>query len=300
MRPLLYRIALSTIAMFVLVFRWPTVDAQPAPGAPAPVSATQLERARKLTEEALAAESNKEYVTAIALYQRAYQIVPHPLLQFNIGQAYMLAQDFVQAEIYYRLYLTRDPNGPGAARAREFLASRSTTSPDLSERRSTTEGGHPPGQIEPISAASDKNGPRQAPDVETPVASPRISDAEARYKRARHIQRTGYKLLGGGLGLGVVAFGLAFYRADVGRGLGIAALLTTSTGIGVAWYANNQIRAAKSIAWSPVLGPGFTGVAFTGTFPHSHRPDKRRHPSPSSAPPLPKPLGGSIPSCFGC
>jgi len=248
--------SLSAAVMIAFVLRWSMIEAQAAPVALPPISAILRTTAKKLTNEAIAAESAKDYVRAISLYQQAYRVMPHPILQFNIGQVYRLVGDLVEAERYYRVYLVLDPNGQAASMAREFLASHPARSPELGEVHPTT----------PIDSTLAKK-PQQTSDVSDPGGPSHTPDAAERSRRARSLKRTGYKLLGGGLGLGVVAFGLAFYRADVGRGLGIAALLTTSTGIGVAWYANNQIRAAKSIAWSPMLGPGLTGVAFTGTLP---------------------------------
>ena len=83
------------------------------------------------------------------------------------------------------------------------------------------------------------------------------------------MKRTGYKLLGTGAGLGAAAFGLYFYREDVGRGVGWAAFLLTATGVGVCWYANGQINATKpsAVTWTPVVGSDFAGIAWTGAFP---------------------------------
>jgi len=200
-------------------------------------SESQRAAAKKLTIDAITAESAKDYTKAIALYQQAYLIVPHPVLQFDIGQDYMLAGDLSQAERYFKLYLTRDPDGPGAPTARKFLSSR------------------------PV---ADEDGIQQVTDLDDPIASSRA--LEARYERARLIKRTGYKILGGGVALGAAAVGLFFYREYLGRGLGLAAYLTTTAGIGVCWYGNTQRRAARSVAWSPMLGPGFAGIAWTGRF----------------------------------
>src|SRR6185436_11808924 len=231
MQSLLSPISLAAAVTLALVFRWSTIDAQPTSAIPAPISASQR-AAKELTDEAIAAERAKDYAKAIALYQQAYLIVPHPLLQFDIGQDYMLAGDLVQAERYFRLYLTLDPNGLGAPTAREFLASR------------------PPAPEDDI---------QQVTDLDDPIASSRA--LEARYERARQIKRTGYKILGGRATLGAAAVGLFFYREYLGRGLGLAAFLTTTAGIGVCWYGNTQRRAARSVAWSPMLGSGFAGIA---------------------------------------
>jgi tetratricopeptide (TPR) repeat protein len=213
-----------TLAVLVLslLCPWSAVEAQPTDA----VFEDQREMARKLTNDAIAAEGAKDYAIAISLYQQAYALVPHPVLEFNIGQAYMLSGDLDQAERYYRIYLTHDPDGQFARQAGQFLDSR-------------------------IDAREHQRRLQQ------------------RHERARNLKRTGYKLLGTGAGLGVAAFGLYFYREDVGRGVGWAAFLVTATGVGVCWYANGQINATrpKPVTWSPVLGPGFAGIAWTGALP---------------------------------
>jgi hypothetical protein len=92
-------------------------------------------------------------------------------------------------------------------------------------------------------------------------------DPEERRKRAKHIKRTGYKLLGSGAALGLAAFGVYFYREDIGRGLGFAAFLTTATGVGVCWYGNSQLPTTKSVTLSPAFNSSFAGLALTGTLP---------------------------------
>jgi hypothetical protein len=279
----------------LLVFRWSAVEAQPAPGSPAPTAANQLAAARKLTDAALAAEDAKDYAGAIALYQQAYLIAPHPILQFNIGQAYMMAGNLDQAERYYRLYLSREPKGRGAPIARKFLASR-PAAPSSQQAPSSTEPGrtatssnvvdpadhagsdsrgasvtsrageHHPDQIESTStpSTSGQMGPPHSTGGEALSAPAPAIDASVRLERGHRTKRTGYKIIGGGVALGLGAVGLSFYRGDVGRGVGVAAFLTGVTGVGVCWYANNQITAAKAVTWSPMLGSGFAGIAFAG------------------------------------
>ncbi|HEX3478526.1 MAG TPA: hypothetical protein VHT91_26070, partial [Kofleriaceae bacterium] len=62
------------------------VSAQPAP---APVDKKQV--ARQYTDAALAAAKIGDYDTAINFYQKAYQLVPHPTLIFDIAEAQRLA-----------------------------------------------------------------------------------------------------------------------------------------------------------------------------------------------------------------
>jgi tetratricopeptide (TPR) repeat protein len=210
------------VLVLSLIFPLSAVEAQPI----ASDFEDQREMASKLTNDAIAAEDAKDYAIAIALYQQAYALMPHPILEFNIGQAYMLAGDLDQAERYYQLYLTHEPDGQFARKADQFLDSR------MSAREHQLR-------------------------------------LQQRHERARNMKRTGYKLLGTGAGLGAAAFGLYFYREDAGRGVGWAAFLLTATGVGVCWYANNQINATKpkSVTWTPMLGSGFAGIALMGALP---------------------------------
>lgn len=115
------RMSLGAVVMLALVIRWSTGNAQPTPPSPDPTSESQRAEAMKLTDEANAAKEAKSYDVAIKLYKEAYELVPHPVLLFNIGQSYRLAGNLVQAELFYRRYLERDPDGPYAPMARERI-----------------------------------------------------------------------------------------------------------------------------------------------------------------------------------
>src|SRR5262249_32250438 len=65
-------------------------SAQPAP-APAPANNQNWATAAKYTEAGLAAAKNGDYDTAIDFYEKAFELVPHPTLIFNIAEAHRLA-----------------------------------------------------------------------------------------------------------------------------------------------------------------------------------------------------------------
>lgn len=117
------RISIGAAVMILLLIRGTTVDAQPTPASPDFPSENQRAEAEQLTDEAIAAQEAQDYDTAIELYKKAYQRVPHPVLLFNIGQTNRLAGNLVEAELFYRRYLERDPEGPYAPRARELIDS---------------------------------------------------------------------------------------------------------------------------------------------------------------------------------
>ncbi|HWO24111.1 MAG TPA: tetratricopeptide repeat protein [Kofleriaceae bacterium] len=98
-----------------------TGDAQPSSQAPVSTD-TDRRAARKLVDEGIAAQSASHYDKAIELYQKAFALVPHPILLFNIAQAYRLASRSDQAMPFYERYLTLEPNGAQSTAARTILA----------------------------------------------------------------------------------------------------------------------------------------------------------------------------------
>lgn len=318
----LFQASLGAAVMLALVLRWSTADAQPAPKAPSLTSASQQAKAKKLTDDAIAAESAKNYATAITLYQQAYQLVPHPILQFNIGQVYMFSGDRAEAEKYFRRYLARDPNGPGAPVAREFLASLPATTSNPPQTRSASRPTHRTSSgkqtatttsdvasapdHKPLSAgtmrATDKDPgmrhPKQSevttsasdldedellkPSGVSPIdvtqsrdghldedelrSTPGVTYAKEQRKHATETLYISYAVMGAGTALGVTALAAVSER-DARIGLGIMALVFTGGGVGAFLHGRSQLRAAKAVAWSPVVGSGFAGVALGGTLP---------------------------------
>jgi tetratricopeptide (TPR) repeat protein len=224
MNSLRSRRSIGAAVTIVLLIRATTVDAQPTPDSPDPVSESQQAEAAKLTDEAIAAQEAQSYDTAIELYKKAYQLVPHPVLLFNIGQTNRLAGNLVQAELFYRRYLERDPDGPYAPIAREFITA---TTQDAST---------------------------------APPADPGSRAAILRY--------VGYTLMGFGVLLGASAIRtISQERSYVSLSLGCASVGVIGTGVVTYVYSKRQRRPARSVAWSPVLGPSFAGFALAGTLP---------------------------------
>jgi tetratricopeptide (TPR) repeat protein len=79
-------------------------------------------RAARLVDEASAAEKRADYATAIARLREAYDLIPHPALLYNLGQAHRLAGQPWDALEQYERYLAVEPKGPFAAKARGFVA----------------------------------------------------------------------------------------------------------------------------------------------------------------------------------
>jgi len=93
------------------------VRAQPA--APA---ASAKATAKQYVADGLAAQGRGDYDAAIALYQKAYDLVPHPALIFDQAQAHRLAGRLAQARALYASYLAQVSTGDLATTAREWIA----------------------------------------------------------------------------------------------------------------------------------------------------------------------------------
>src|SRR5215212_6637047 len=96
--------------------------AQPDPGAPAQVDPQKKAAAKKLADDAQAQFDAQNYDKAIELYRKAFELIPHPQLMFNIAQAHRLAGRPDRAAPIYERYLQLDPDGPDAGAARAHLA----------------------------------------------------------------------------------------------------------------------------------------------------------------------------------
>lgn len=111
------------IAVAALVGPGPKqAEAQSGRGAPVPASASTQEKARKLVDQGIAAYEARDYDKAIALYLKAFSLVPHPILLFNVAQAHRLAGQPDKAVPFYERYLTLEPDGAEAATARAYLS----------------------------------------------------------------------------------------------------------------------------------------------------------------------------------
>jgi tetratricopeptide (TPR) repeat protein len=115
MRVLLRTLLLGAIAMTVIPVH---ALAQPAPA----TNKTKVKTAKQYVDAGLAAQDSGDYETAITFYTKAYELVPHPVLIFNIAQATRLAGRIEEALALYAKYLAADPNGPQVQTARDRVA----------------------------------------------------------------------------------------------------------------------------------------------------------------------------------
>ena len=79
-------------------------------------------RAAALVDDATTAQAAGDYATAIAKLHEAYELIPHPDLLFNLGQAHRLAGEPWDALDEYERYLAVEPKGSLAKAARQHVA----------------------------------------------------------------------------------------------------------------------------------------------------------------------------------
>jgi tetratricopeptide (TPR) repeat protein len=87
-----------------------------------PASDEVKAKANDYVAQGLASQEAGNYDAAIGFYSNAYQLVPHPVLLFNIAQAHRLAGRSDEALALYQKYLNEDPKGAQAKTARELVA----------------------------------------------------------------------------------------------------------------------------------------------------------------------------------
>ena len=85
-------------------------------------AADRKARAAQLVEAATVAQRAADYPTAIARLRAAYDLIPHPDLLYNLGQAYRLGDQPWDAIEQYERYLAVEPKGSFARTARQHLA----------------------------------------------------------------------------------------------------------------------------------------------------------------------------------
>lgn len=134
-----------------------SVRADPVP------SADNRQVAKEYVDAGLAAQQVKDYDTAITMYQKAYELIPHPILIFDIAQAYRLAGRLDDARREYKRYLSIDPSGSQSKTVRDLIAEIEAKVRTGSSPPSRDPGG-PPGTAASVVVSGDTT----ADDTEVP------------------------------------------------------------------------------------------------------------------------------------
>jgi len=272
-------LVLATIATTAIAGR---VAAQSTP-TPTPRSGDR-DAARQYVDAGIKAQEAGDYRMAFAYYEKAYQIVPHPLLIFDMAQASRLAGDTDKALALYERYLVEDPDGAKAADARALVA-------DLQAR--AAEGSSDVGDMQRTDkprTAGAQRATRLAPPVrvaeeETPPGrdpSDAAAPSSGRNLRWAGIATiaVGAASLAIGAGFAVRAHTLAedvsrMYYPDMARagrradviavtGLGAGAVLV-AVGGALCWWAHHRAEPATSITLAPMVSGRGAGLVVSGT-----------------------------------
>jgi tetratricopeptide (TPR) repeat protein len=107
----------ALLAVAVPIASLPVTRAHAQPAKPV----DKKKAAKEYVDAGQAAQTAGDYETAIEMYSKAYELVPHPVLLFNMAQAHRLAGRATEAVDLYRRYLAEEPKGSKAKTAREFI-----------------------------------------------------------------------------------------------------------------------------------------------------------------------------------
>jgi tetratricopeptide (TPR) repeat protein len=87
----------------------------------APATIDKRKAAKAYVDAGLAAEEQGDYEAAIQLYRKAHDLIPHPVVLFNLAQAHRLAGQRAEALDLYRRYLAAKPRGDLAMQAKRWV-----------------------------------------------------------------------------------------------------------------------------------------------------------------------------------
>ncbi|MEZ4402544.1 MAG: hypothetical protein R3B06_21150 [Kofleriaceae bacterium] len=241
--------------------------------------------AAALVDAASAAQARGDYPAAIEALHAAYALIPHPELLYNLGQAHRLADEPWAAIDEYERYLSVEPKGRFAAKARQYLAALAKQTAGQSR---PVEPPPPPPPAPPLPAPPAPPVAAVRPDdaVAAPLDEP-APRSSARWRRPTALALGAVGLAGVGLGayaglrarsisdelsanrgpwtdalLATQADGeRAERRAIVGLTVGGALVVT-----GVVLWVTGRGRGERAVAVAPVVDPRGAGVVVGGAF----------------------------------
>jgi hypothetical protein len=169
---------------------------------PAADEATDAEKLRaqanQLTSEAVELKNRGDYPAAVTKFEQAYDLVPHPLLLYNIAQSHRLAGNQREALSYYRKFLAIATEGSEVEYSRRFVA----------ELEASVEKAPPPDKPqapEPADSASSAAAP--GPPISSPAVATTVTTSRSIAPRGRHMTPLSWSLAG----VSAAALGLGAY-----------------------------------------------------------------------------------------
>ncbi len=220
-RPVCRALVAASLVMAVpltQVVSLPAARAQASAPSPTPASrpakVDKKKLAKQYVDSGLAAQDAGDYDTALSLYGKAYELVPHPALLFNMAQVHRLAGRLEAAIDLYKQYLGNEPSGPMAKTSRELLTAleaqqaaevQQAAEAEKSARAAAAAAAAAKQQAE-LAAKQQTEAARQAEAAKAPPPA-RSSDSSSG-SRGRPLRIAG--LVAGGVGLVGLGAGVAF------------------------------------------------------------------------------------------
>lgn len=247
-------------------------------------SAETLANAKRYVEEGRAAQDGGAYDEAIELYQKAYALVPHPALYFNMAQAHRLAGRLAQALAMYERYLTEAPTGPQAPTAREWVTDLKPRVAAEDARKAAEARAQQQAQADAARKQARTEDDRKLSDARTAEAT-----RDARASRARNLRIAGIAsgavgVVSLGVGIGYAIHGASLskkaddmmlpeddqvykdgHRANQIAYTGvIGGAVLLGVGAGLYWWGTSESHAGDRITLAPLLSDRQVGFVLSG------------------------------------
>jgi len=132
--------------------------------------------AREATKQATAAFNLGQYDEAATWYEQAYKLVPDPILLYDVGQSYRLANKLDKALIAYRSYLRTAPeDAPNRPKVEQWISELEWTSTLQSKHE--VQKTEPPSPVIPQMPPAPSPAPAPPAPAATPVPPPASTSA---------------------------------------------------------------------------------------------------------------------------
>jgi tetratricopeptide (TPR) repeat protein len=217
------------------------------------------ERASQYVDAGIAAQRRGEYDAAIDLYKQAYQVVPHPVLIFDMAQAHRLAGHIEQALALYARYLALDPDGAEAGNARQMIVelgggtAAAVRVDDPAEQPRTAALAPPPDPVQPGSAIASGPAPGEPSELGRRATSPSGSPVPGTQPRPAAGSHVPVVTTEGG-GDAPRATGMLTGRRKIGIGIAAAAAASGITALVFGVLAQQREHDAFALCPDPAVG----------------------------------------------